>query len=190
MMVKSRARALITGVLKGAPARLLALGTFRNDTRIFTDRSRSAGRSVNFQVTVLKVLASYPDGLAAMPDLKRDIAFLAISGRDWADRTRRLAARVPALEIFSQGLVEREAGGWRITEKGRAMLDLMEVRARAPEPRAIVAAEQGAPGMAPDASAPAPQTVSLFPVVSGAWRRRMRVRRPPGGADTDDRSAC
>jgi hypothetical protein len=55
---------------------------------------------VNFQVTVLKVLVSYPDGFAAMADLKRDMAILATSGRDWAERTKRLAARVPDLYIY------------------------------------------------------------------------------------------
>jgi hypothetical protein len=29
-----------------------------------------------------------------MDDLKRDMAILATSGRDWADRTKRLAAQV------------------------------------------------------------------------------------------------
>jgi hypothetical protein len=55
---------------------------------------------VNFQVTVLKILVAYPDGFALMADLKRDMAILATSGRDWADRTKRLAARVPDLDIF------------------------------------------------------------------------------------------
>ena len=50
---------------------------------------------MNFQVTVLKVLVSYPGGFAVMDDIKRDMALLATSGRDWADRTKRLAARVP-----------------------------------------------------------------------------------------------
>ncbi|MGY4503868.1 hypothetical protein ACVWYH_007825 [Bradyrhizobium sp. GM24.11] len=53
---------------------------------------------MNFQVTVLKILVSYPDGFAVMADLKRDMAILATSGQDWADRTKRLAARVPDLE--------------------------------------------------------------------------------------------
>jgi len=48
---------------------------------------------VNFHVTVLKILVSYPDGFAVMEDLKRDMAILATGGREWADRTRRLAAR-------------------------------------------------------------------------------------------------
>ncbi|MEY9120613.1 hypothetical protein ABIA09_000175 [Bradyrhizobium yuanmingense] len=83
---------------------------------------------MNFQVTVLKVLVSYPDGFAVMEDIKRDMAILATSGRDWAERTKRLAARVPGLDIFSQGLIERLNGGWRITNKGRAILEIMEAR--------------------------------------------------------------
>nr|WP_249811576.1 hypothetical protein [Bradyrhizobium sp. 149] len=62
---------------------------------------------VNFQVTVLNVLVSYPDGFAVMEDLKRDMAILATSGRERADRTKHLAAQVPDLDIFSHGLVER-----------------------------------------------------------------------------------
>nr|WP_249799770.1 hypothetical protein [Bradyrhizobium sp. CW10] len=61
-----------------------------------------------------------------MADLKRDMAILATSGRDWGDRTKRLAARVPDLDIFSQGLVARESGGWKITFKGRTVLEFME----------------------------------------------------------------
>jgi hypothetical protein len=83
---------------------------------------------VNFQVTVLKILVSYPDGFAVLDDLKRDMAVLATSGRDWADRTRRLAARMPDLDIFSRGLVARESGSWKITVKGRAVLEFMEAR--------------------------------------------------------------
>ncbi|MGY4325909.1 hypothetical protein ACVWWG_000323 [Bradyrhizobium sp. LB7.2] len=85
---------------------------------------------MNFQVTVFKVLVSYPDGFAVMADLKRDMAILATSGRDWAERTKRLAARVPDLDIFSQGLIERMNGGWRVTDKGRSALEIMEARSR------------------------------------------------------------
>nr|WP_249810930.1 hypothetical protein [Bradyrhizobium sp. 164] len=70
-----------------------------------------------------------------MADLKRDMAILATSGPDWAERTKRFAARVPGLDIFSQGLIERLNGGWRITDKGRAVLDVMEARHQAPETR-------------------------------------------------------
>jgi hypothetical protein len=92
-----------------------------------------AGAGVNFQVTVLKILVSYPDGFAVMEDLKRDMAILATSGREWADRTKRLAARVPDLDIFSHGLVERVSGGWQVTWKGRAVLEFMEAPPAAPE---------------------------------------------------------
>ncbi|SDJ93692.1 hypothetical protein SAMN05216338_107424 [Bradyrhizobium sp. Rc2d] len=88
---------------------------------------------VNFQVTVMKILVSYPDGFAVMADLKRDMAILATSGRDWSERTKRLAARAPDLDIFSQALVERLNGGWRITDKGRTVLETMEARQRDPE---------------------------------------------------------
>src|SRR5690349_20226790 len=81
---------------------------------------------MNLQVTILKVLVSYPDGLASLEDLKRDVAILATFGKDWSERTKRLAARIPSLEIFSQGLVERLEGGWRITQQGRHVLALME----------------------------------------------------------------
>jgi hypothetical protein len=83
---------------------------------------------VNFHVTVLKILVSYHDGFATLVDLKRDMAILATGGRDWTERTKRLAARMPDLDIFSQDLVERQDGGWRITEKGRSVLEMMEAR--------------------------------------------------------------
>jgi hypothetical protein len=82
--------------------------------------------AVSLQVTVLKVLVSYPDGFARFDDLKRDMAFLATCGKDWPDRTKWLAARIPDLAIFSQGLVERLEGGWRITQQGRHVLAIME----------------------------------------------------------------
>lgn len=63
-----------------------------------------------------------------MADIKRDMAILVTSGRDWADRTKKLGARVPDLDIFSQQLIERVNGGWRITEDGRALLKFMEER--------------------------------------------------------------
>ncbi|WP_409241665.1 hypothetical protein [Bradyrhizobium sp. CB1015] len=90
---------------------------------------------MNLQVTVLKILVSYPDGFAVMADLKRDMAILVTGGRDWAERTRRLAARAPSLDIFSQGLVEH-LNGRRITEKGRAVLELMPRYGRSAAPAA------------------------------------------------------
>lgn len=125
---------------------------------------------MNFQVTVLKILVSYPDGSAVMADLKRDMAILATSGPDWAERTKRLAARVPGLDIFSDGLVERQNGGWRITVKGRAMLESMEARRSDPgvEKVAIEAAAAPVPAL--------PQ-----PMDRAKRRRERRQRRREAG---------
>jgi hypothetical protein len=127
---------------------------------------------VNFQVTVLKVLVSYPGGFAPMDDIKRDMAILATSGRDWSDRTKRLAARVPDLDIFSQGLVDRESGGWKITDKGRAVLEFMEARTVLDQPLEVVPAETV------DASVP-----PLPPLAERAKRRRERRERRREGRE-------
>ena len=119
---------------------------------------------MNFQVTVLKILVSYPGGFAGMADLKRDMAILATSGPYWADRTTRLAARVPDLDIFSQGLIERMNGGWRITDKGRAVLDVMEARHPAPQTAHV------------DASHPA-TSPPPFPIMARPGKRTRRQRR-------------
>src|SRR3981189_592912 len=56
------------------------------------------------------------------------MTILVTSGREWSERTTKLAARMPQLEIFGQGLVERRDGGWLITEKGRSVLARMGAR--------------------------------------------------------------
>ena len=58
---------------------------------------------MNFQVTVLKILVSYPEGFASLEDLKRDMAILATSGKEWSERTKRL---------------RRESRSWRFSPKG------------------------------------------------------------------------
>nr|WP_249808790.1 hypothetical protein [Bradyrhizobium sp. 166] len=108
-----------------------------------------------------------------MEDLKRDMAILATSGRDWADRTKRLAARVPDLDIFSNGLVERISSGWQITAKGRAVLEFMEARPAATEPiQAPLVEEAPAPIVAPTQVPPLRQ-----PPDRAKRRRERRERR-------------
>ena len=85
-----------------------------------------AGRGMSLQITVLKVLASHPEGRASIADLNRYIAILTCSGEDWSQRMRRLAARAPELNIFSSGYVLREPSGWQITAKGREFLSSIE----------------------------------------------------------------
>ena len=79
-----------------------------------------------FQITVLKVLASQPDGRASIVDLKHAVALLISSGSDWTDRTKRLASRAPGLDIFSQSFVLRDDAGWQISDAGREFLALLE----------------------------------------------------------------
>jgi hypothetical protein len=81
---------------------------------------------VSFQVTVLKVLAGQPGGWLSLADLRRDVAILVSSGRDWTDRTKRIAERAPGLDIFGQALVIRERGGWQVTAEGRTLLASIE----------------------------------------------------------------
>lgn len=116
---------------------------------------------------MLKVRVSYPDGFAVMEDLKRDMALLATSGRGLADRTRRLPARVPDLNVFSQGLVARESGGWKITDEGRAVLEFMEAR-----PSASYAIDIAAAGRSGAAIPPLP-----LPAERARRRRERRERR-------------
>jgi hypothetical protein len=81
---------------------------------------------VSFQITVLKVLAGHPEGRASIADLTRYVSILISSGTDWTNRTKRLAARAPKLDIFADSLVLRDDNGWHITEGGRQFLASLE----------------------------------------------------------------
>ena len=85
-----------------------------------------AGRGVSFQIAVLKVLAGHPEGRASLVDLKHYMAVLTCSGADWSQRMKRLTARAPDLDIFSSGYVLREPTGWKLTQRGREFLALIE----------------------------------------------------------------
>jgi hypothetical protein len=130
---------------------------------------------MSFQVTVLKVLAGHPGGALSVDDLKDAVAILMTSGRDWTDRTKRMLARVPDLDIFSQSLVIRDAEGWRITDPGRALLATIEKPASAPtieeEATQVAVSEQPVYST----SAPVPHSIV-------GRRRRPRRRRKSAGA--------
>lgn len=81
---------------------------------------------MSLQVAILKVLASHGSGRATLASLKQDIAILTASGTDWNARMRRLASRVPAIDIFGCGHVVRDAEGWQITAAGRQFLAELE----------------------------------------------------------------
>jgi hypothetical protein len=81
---------------------------------------------VSFQITVLKVLAGHPEGRASVADLTRCVSILISSGSDWSNRTKRLAARAPKLDIFGDAFVLRDDMGWQITDIGRQFLASLE----------------------------------------------------------------
>lgn len=86
---------------------------------------------MSFHITVLKVLAGHPDGLASVADLTRDVSILISSGSDWSNRMKRLAASVPQLDIFGSAFVVRQKDGWQITNAGLQFLTKLEAPIRA-----------------------------------------------------------
>lgn len=132
---------------------------------------------VSFQVTILKVLAGQPEGCLSLADLRTNVAILISSGPDWTDRTKRIAAQTPGLDIFSQGMVLRTPAGWQITDAGRALLAESEVR---------ISSNSQDPGReAVETKAPA-DTLPPVPVFGpdarrrGIWRRRRREKKAHG----------
>ncbi|WP_338829794.1 aminoacyl-tRNA deacylase [Bradyrhizobium sp. 27S5] len=81
---------------------------------------------MSIQVAILKILASHVSGRATLDSLKHDLAILSSSGDDWHARIKRLASRVPELDIFSSFYVLRDVEGWQITSAGREFLQALE----------------------------------------------------------------
>ena len=101
---------------------------------------------MGLQITILKVLASHDSGRATLASLNRDIAILLASGAEWSARTRRLAARVTAIDIFGSGYVLRDAEGWQITEAGRKFLDALEAITQDNQPPVLIQRPSDASG--------------------------------------------
>jgi hypothetical protein len=87
---------------------------------------RRARLSVSFQITILKVLAGQTEGRATLPELTRQVSILVSSGPDWTERTKRLAALAPGLDIFRSRFVFVDRASWQITDAGRAFLISLE----------------------------------------------------------------
>lgn len=81
---------------------------------------------MSFQITILKVLAGQFEGRATRAELTRQVSILISSGTDWSDRTKRLAALAPGLNIFGSGFVSLDNAGWQITEAGKTFLLSLE----------------------------------------------------------------
>ncbi|WP_426438042.1 aminoacyl-tRNA deacylase [Bradyrhizobium genosp. P] len=125
---------------------------------------------MSIQVAILKVLASHGSGRATLDSLKNDLAILSSSGADWQARIKRLASRVPGIDIFGNGYVLRDAEGWEITAAGRAFLYSLEA----------ITQDNLPPEPPPETITPAPGALI---VVGHRFRNRARPqrgRREPG----------
>jgi hypothetical protein len=129
---------------------------------------------VSFQITVLKVLAGHPGGRASLAELRRAVAILISSGPDWTNRTKRLAARAPGLDIFSQSLILRDSEGWQITDAGRALLASVETPIQMTADN-----EQPQEAVATPSPSPASPPIRLVAVNRRGSRRRARDRMRP-----------
>jgi hypothetical protein len=147
---------------------LVEIIDFAGQQAIVGEVGREA-RSVSFQVTILKVLAGSPGGMLSLAELRRDVAILISSGRDWTDRTKRMAARAPDFDIFRQALVLREPSGWQITAAGRKFLAAIEKAAPALAPAMMLLDDP------PVAAPPMP----LIGINTRRSRRRRSGRKKP-----------
>jgi hypothetical protein len=135
------------------------------------------GLAMSFQITILKVLAGHPGGRASLADLRRAVAILISSGSDWTNRTKRLAARAPGLDIFGQALVLRDDSGWQITDAGRALLASVEKPAQM-----MATSDQGPEVIVTLAPVPASPPIRLAAVSRRRPRRRAGDRMRPSAA--------
>jgi hypothetical protein len=96
---------------------------------------------MSYQIEVLKVLASYPDGCATVEAIKGDLA--ALASREWSERIRALAESAGKVNVFSSRYIVRSADHWQITEAGLQFLTRLEAGTlsdasiRQPEPDLI-----------------------------------------------------
>ena len=72
---------------------------------------------MSLQIAILKVLVSHPGGRATIAALNSDLSILTTSGSEWSDRLKRLAARAPGIDVFSQRLILRDISAGRSRSK-------------------------------------------------------------------------
>lgn len=134
---------------------------------------------MSIQVAILKVLASHGSGRATLASLRRDIIILSTSGPDWDTRIKRLARRVPAIDIFGAGYVLRDDEGWQITPKGRDFLAALEAVSQDNQP-----AETDLP---PHAADDVGRRQGALIVVGHRFKNRIRRARDAAQPQRDQR---
>ena len=146
---------------------------------------RRARLSVSFQITILKVLAGQTEGRATLPELTRQVSILVSSGPDWTDRTKRLAALAPGLDIFRSRFVFIDRAHWQITEAGRAFLISLETPTSADNssaiPENVISPDATPPAyndeLKPEVTAPLPPSRLMRLIKRRRPQRPDRMRR-------------
>jgi hypothetical protein len=80
--------------------------------------------SLNFKLSILQVLARWPERRATLDEIKREIEIIVVNG-DQIEQLKRFPA-LGDVDIFQSGLVSRDDDGFRITEAGLSLLDSFE----------------------------------------------------------------
>jgi hypothetical protein len=80
--------------------------------------------SLDLKLSILHVLARWPERRATLDEIKREIESIVLNG-DQIEQLKRLPALHDA-DIFQSGLVSRDDDGFRITEAGLSLLDSLE----------------------------------------------------------------
>jgi hypothetical protein len=118
-------------------------------------------------------LASHGSGRATLACLRHDIVVLAASGDDWNARLKRLAGRVPSIDIFGSGYVFRDHEGWEITAEGREFLRALEAVTQ--DNRTVEVEQPAFP-----ASQAAERPPGTLIVVGQRFKNRLRQRQGSG----------
>jgi hypothetical protein len=114
------------------------------------------------------MLVSCLGGFATMEDLERDMAILANSGRDWADRTKRLGVRLPISTSSHPAWSSASFGGWRSQPRNGQCSPMRRIRSRVRKRILLLA-----PAYYPESG----------------WRRGLGVLHTPGAVPINDVAA-
>jgi hypothetical protein len=113
--------------LGGEAIRRLARGEeplLRRATPHLANAMGYAMASLDFKLSILQVLARWPERRATLDEIKREIEIIVVNG-DQIEQLKRFSA-LHDVHIFQSGLVSRDDDGFQITEAGLSLLDSFE----------------------------------------------------------------
>jgi hypothetical protein len=140
----------------------------------------SAARGIEreFSNHDFEVLAGQTEGRATLPELTRQVSILVSSGPDWTERTKRLAALAPGLDILRSRFVFVDRASWQITDAGRAFLISLETPTSADNSSAIPENVLVSPDATPPTDKDEPKLEVTAALPSSRLMRLIKRRRP------------